>query len=206
LADNAAFPELMRDRLCGRLPGRDAQAKMSPRGRPGKTDIKDFPCREAAVLALLHQTAAGPAVVLIERPAHLRKHPGQIAFPGGRREEGETRLQAAVRETHEEVGVPEDRFEVLGALTPLYIPPSGFCVFPFVGWATDLPEFVLDPGEVAAAFSAPLAAFVDGPRDLIDIPKLERMVPAFLFEGRRVWGATAMMLSELAELSEALLP
>ncbi len=149
------------------------------------------------MLALLHPATDGLSVVLIERPSHLKKHPGQIAFPGGRREDGESRLEAALRETREEIGVSEAEVQVLGSLTPLYIPPSGFCVFPYVGWITRLPELILDPGEVASAFSRPLSDFVDGPRELIDVPRLSRAVPAWRLNGHTVWGATAMMLAEL---------
>ena len=178
---------------------------MSPRGRPRLKDL-DGECREAGVLALLHPVEGGPGVVLIERPGHLNKHAGQVAFPGGRREEGESRLEAAIRETWEEVGVSADRFEILGSLTPLFVPPSGFCVYPFVAWADSLPPFVTDPNEVAGAFSVPLAEFVDGPRSLINHPRLQRPVPAYEVGGHIVWGATAMMLSELAVVVEPLLP
>lgn len=163
-------------------------------------------CREASVLALLHPTSDGPAVVLIERPSHLKKHPGQIAFPGGRREEGESRLEAALRETTEEIGVAATSVDVLGALTPLFIPPSNFCVYPYVGWISDLPPMVLDPGEVASAFSHPLAQFVDGPRELVELRALGRAVPAWRINGHTVWGATAMMLSELVAVAEPVLP
>ncbi|NNE69889.1 MAG: CoA pyrophosphatase [Rhodothermales bacterium] len=199
-----AFPGLVQDRLKNRLPGRDAQAQMSPRGRPGRTELKENSCREASVLALLHPWDGRPAVVLIERPGHLNKHPGQIAFPGGRREEGESRLEAALRETREEIGVSEDAIEVLGSLTPLYIPPSNFCVYPYVGWIPELPPLALDPGEVASAFSQGIEAFVDGPRELIEVG-LGRPVPAWKLNGHTVWGATAMMLAELGSVVEPVL-
>ncbi len=115
-------------------------------------------------------------------------------------------MEAALRETREEIGVSEGDVQVLGALTPLFIPPSGFCVFPYVGWIAELPELALDPGEVASAFSRPLCDFVDGPRELIDMPRLKRAVPAWRLNGHTVWGATAMMLAELARVVEPLLP
>lgn len=115
-------------------------------------------------------------------------------------------MEAALRETREEIGVSEDQVLVLGALTPLYIPPSGFCVFPYVGWVPELPSLSIDPGEVASAFSRPLSDFVDGPRELIDIPRLNRPVPAWRLNGHTVWGATAMMLAELARVVEPVLP
>ena len=96
--------------------------------------------------------------------------------------------------------------QVLGALTPLYIPPSGFCVFPYVGWTVELPELIIDPGEVASAFSLPLQEFVDRPRELVEIPRLKRPVPAWRMNGHTVWGATAMMLAELARVAEPVLP
>lgn len=144
-------------------------------------------------------------MVLIERPGHLSKHAGQVAFPGGRREDGESRSEAALRETWEEVGQDPSRVHLLGALTPLYIPPSGFCVYPFVGWTPGLDPYRLDPGEVARAFSAPVRLFVDGPREMMEVPRLKRSVPFFPINGYSVWGATAMMLAELGAVMEPLL-
>ncbi|MBO6577158.1 MAG: CoA pyrophosphatase [Rhodothermales bacterium] len=200
------FPDLLQDRLSQRLPGPDAQLVMSPRGRPRIDDLDNNPCREAGVLALLHASEGGPCVVLIERPGHLKKHAGQVAFPGGRREGEESRRDAALRETWEEIGVRPETIAPLGALTPLFVPPSGFCVYPFVGWIEALPPLRLEPGEVASAFSVPLARFVDGPRELVDMPRLSRQVPAFRHDEYVIWGATAMMLAELAAVAEPVLP
>jgi 8-oxo-dGTP pyrophosphatase MutT (NUDIX family) len=179
---------------------------MSPRGLPRLSDLSDHPCREASVLLLLHPFEGTPSVVLIERPTHLSKHAGQIAFPGGRREEGESRWETALRETREEIGISTDRVVHLGALTPLFIPPTSFCVYPFVAWVETLGSFTLDAGEVASAFSAPLRLFVDGPREVVSMPGLGRTVPAFPVMGHTVWGATAMILAELARVAEPALP
>jgi len=206
VSDLPLFPRQVHDRLKLRLPGADLQATMSPRGRPSASDLNNFECREASVLALLHPHHGELSVVLIERPGHLSKHPGQIAFPGGRRESGESRLDAALRETMEEIGQDPARIAVLGALTALYIPPSGFCVYPYVGWTESLDELILDPSEVASAFSAPLRLFVDGPMDLMDMPRLKRSVPRYQVAGHSVWGATAMMLAELGAVLEPVLP
>ncbi len=157
------------------------------------------------MLLLLHPLGEDFSLVLIERPSHLSKHAGQIAFPGGRREEEESRWETALRETQEEIGIEPDSVSRLGALTPLYIPPTSFCVYPFVGWTNEIKSFSLDPGEVASAFSVPLSTFVDGPREMVSVSPIDRLVPAFRVFGHVVWGATAMMLAELAQIVEPIL-
>uniref|UniRef100_UPI000B3399DD NUDIX hydrolase n=1 Tax=Rhodothermus marinus TaxID=29549 RepID=UPI000B3399DD len=108
------------------------------------------------MLALLFPEQERPHLLLVERPSHLKEHGGQIGFPGGRREPGETLQETALREAHEELGLPPERIELLGALTPLYIPVSNFCVHPFVGAIAPLPELRPCPEEVQAVLRVPL--------------------------------------------------
>ena len=158
-------------------------------------------CREAAVLALLYPDADGEAhLLLTARPDALRDHAGQIAFPGGRREDGETFERTALRETHEEVGIAPPSVTVLGALTPIYIPPTRFCAYPFVGAVAELPPLTLQPDEVARVLHVPLSTLLDpatratGNWTVRDEPSA---VPLYRLPGGDVWGATAMMLAEL---------
>jgi 8-oxo-dGTP pyrophosphatase MutT (NUDIX family) len=199
---------LLTKRLAGPLPGVEAQLRMAPDYRLDRdlADVTGKRCREAAVLALLHPSPDGTSVLLIERPHTQRKHPGQIAFPGGRREPRESLQQTALRETQEEVGVPPTHIRVLGMMTPLFVPPSGYCVYPFVGAINTLPELLLQPEEVASTFSAPIKTLADPANSLRQqqlVRGLTVDVPAFACGGHLIWGATAMMLAELLDLLSA---
>ena len=133
----------------------------------------------------------------------LRNHPGQIAFPGGSLDEGETFAEAALRETEEEVGIPSSQITLLGELAGVYIPPSNFFVQPFVGWHEGQPEYIPAPAEVGDVLEVPMAHFADdGNRSQFEAIK-GFMVPSFRVQEHEVWGATAAMLNELtARLSE----
>jgi len=199
---------LLRQRLAGPLPGTAAQLQMAPEYRqtPEQLRIEGKPCREAGVLALLFPEQGRPHLLLVERPSHLKEHGGQIGFPGGRREPGETLPETALREAHEELGLPPEQIELLGALTPLYIPVSNFCVHPFVGTIAPLPELHPCPEEVQAVLRVPLAALLDPAsrrRERWTIRGRDVMVPFFEVDSHRIWGATAMMLAELLALLTA---
>ncbi len=123
------------ERLGGPLPGHEAHLRMAPQNPSRRADlsVEARDCRDAGVLLLLHPDEADPSVVLTVRRDHLPDHAGQISFPGGRRERGESLSDTALREAEEEINLPPASVDVLGALTPLFIPPSNFCVHPFVG-------------------------------------------------------------------------
>lgn len=195
----------LRARLQGPLPGHDAHLTMAPSHRLDEVTltVARKKCREAAVLVLLYPLAGQPAVVLTARPPSMREHAGQVAFPGGRREEGETFRQTALREANEEVGLDPAQAEVLGALTPLYIPPSRFCVHPFVAICRTPPALFPMEAEVACVLHVPLPRLFDPQhrgrgRWMVRGERCD--VPFFEVEGFQVWGATAMMLAELLEV------
>ena len=192
----------LRERLAAPLPGTAAQFSMAPAFRqdPSLASTKDKPCREAAVLALLFPHDGTPHLLLTVRRDDLPHHPGQISFPGGRRESGETLVETALREAEEEVGLPPPHVDVLGELSPLYIPPSNFCVHPFVGAATTLPPLSPQDAEVAAVLRVPLSVLLDpSTRQMAPWTLRGRTVdvPFFAVDSYTVWGATAMMLAEL---------
>jgi len=191
------------------LPGREAQLRMAPLDRvehlqPPPTNP---PPRDAAVLALFFPDAAhGSRLLLTVRPTGMNQHAGQVALPGGRREGGETLRETALRETHEEVLIPPDDIQVFGALTPLYVIPSRFQVHPFVGIMRREADLSARSDEVAHLFGVPAGDLTAPERRSMHtrrVGKRDRQVPHFDFENHVVWGATAMMLSELAALLEA---
>ncbi len=188
------------------LPGRDAQLRMAPLDRMDhmKPPPNDPPPRDAAVLALFYPDAQyGSRLLLTVRPTGMNQHAGQVALPGGRHEAGETLVETALRETHEEVLIPPDDVFILGALTPLYVIPSRFHVHPFVGVMRREADLSARSDEVAHLFGVPARDLTTPERRSMHTRRLgrvKRQVPHFDFEGHVVWGATAMMLSELAEL------
>ena len=196
----------LKDRLRRPLPGLKAQLRMMPvpppPGQKTYAEVGDD-CLHGAVLALLYPRDGKIHLVFIRRPQSAVHHKGQIAFPGGHVETGETPAKAAVREAAEEIGVIPSTLRVLGALTPLYIPPSGFCIYPFVA-ATDVPPvFVPQDGEVDEIIEAPLSGLLDGHnlrRETWTFEIGPRQVPFFAVGPHKIWGATAMVLSEFLEI------
>jgi 8-oxo-dGTP pyrophosphatase MutT (NUDIX family) len=159
--------------------------------------------RPAAVLVPLVEHADGIAVLLTQRTAHLSAHAGQIAFPGGRIEEDDaSAIAAALRETHEEVGLPPDRVEIVGRLDT-YITGTGFEITPVVGLVAPPYPLAIDPFEVAEAFEVPLAYILD-PRNhqRVERESAGRLRCFFVlpYKGRNIWGATAGILVNLAEV------
>jgi len=198
----------LRDALKRPLPGHDAFLELSGYKRPDLEAARrgDPPPRMSAVLALMYEKQAEAHVLLMLRPEYEGVHSGQVSFPGGRQEEGDADLVAtALREYSEETGAASAGIEVLGALTPVYIPPSRSLVTPYIGIAQQAGTFAPDPSEVAELIEAPLSLLL---RDDIlrrreqHIAIMGRSVeiPYFDVQGRVVWGATAMMLAELREL------
>lgn len=195
----------LRRRMADPLPGINAQLRMAPAYRQNETltTIDDKDCREAGVLALLFPIEEEPHLLLTVRRDDLKQHGGQISFPGGRREADETLLETALREAHEEVGVVPEEVEVLGQLTPLYIPPSNFCVHPFVGTLSFTPVLYPQDAEVSAVLRVPLAHLLTPAtlrREPWNLRGQEIDVPFLDVDGHKVWGATAMMLGELLAL------
>ena len=143
--------------------------------------------------------------ILILRKTYPGVHSNQIGFPGGRVEKADRNLeQTAIRETEEEVGIPAGEIEILAKITPLYIPPSNFWVQPFLGCTRATPELIPQEEEVEAILEVNLDDLLHDSclttRSLSTSYAKEVEVPAFLLEGQVVWGATAMMLSEMKEI------
>ena len=162
------------------------------------------PVRRAAVLILLGEGRAGPDVLLTRRADTLANHPGQVSFPGGRRDPDDLDDAAcALREAHEEVGVDPAAVTVLGTLPPMWVPPSSHQVVPVLGWWHQPgPVGVLDPLEVASVLRAPVAQLVDPAHRVgVRYPAGRGSGPGFVVGGLFVWGFTAGLLSWVLDLA-----
>jgi len=160
--------------------------------------------RLGGVLLLLYCLQDELHLILTRRRADLQSHAGQVSFPGGRNEPSETLLDTALRETHEEIGIRPEMLTVLGELTPLYIFPSDFEVHPYVAWFSngEQPRFIANEDEVAQIIEVPIRLLLDPAartEEMWTIRGYELLVPFFAVHDEKVWGATAMMLSEFLE-------
>ena len=200
----------LRLRLAAPLPGIGAQYLMAPYGRE-RIDYRSLApgsYRDSAVLAVICDRGGRASIPLIERSEYEGIHSGQIALPGGKHDPGDgTFAGTAVRECEEEIGIGPE-CELLGALTPLYIPVSRYVVHPFVA---------LYPGhdapvrpharEVKSITMLDLERLTDPSFEIeadVNAGGLKLRVPCFDLHPHRVWGATAMMLAELREIVRGL--
>lgn len=185
------------------LPGLPAQSRMAPRPR-GRAPER--PPRAAAVLALLYPHNGVLHLPFTRRTQTVATHRGQISWPGGAREGEEPLETTALRETREELGIDPSSVDVMGRLTPLLTGTSGFIITPVVGWTPVRPGFEPDSREVAEVLELPLA---DLRRTGVvhteqwELHGRQTQVPFYRLGPRtRIWGATAMILSELMEIVE----
>ena len=200
--------EALASRLGQPLPGHEAHRQMSPVPRAGTEPgyVPPIPPRRGGVLVLFYPCHDALHLPLILRPTYNGIHSGQVAFPGGGQEDEDADITAtALREAYEEVGVPPAEVRILGHLSKLYIAPSNFEVYPTVGWIAQRPNFRIDPYEVACLLEVPLADFSDPANrceEMWNLRGRQVRVPFFKIQGQTVWGATAMMLSELLAVTE----
>ncbi|MCY4539184.1 MAG: CoA pyrophosphatase [Chloroflexi bacterium] len=186
-----------------------ARKRMSPVPR-GWQKREGAPTKAAVMVLLYHDSEKRLHVVLTLRHAGLRGHSGQVSFPGGRQEPQDKCLaETAIRETGEEIGICRDRIRVLGEMARLYIPTSHHDVYPTVGYCATLPRFRPNPQEVAEVFSFALddllnPRFRRGERRMIR--GYDVWAPYYDVGGHKVWGATAIMLSEFEERLRQVLP
>jgi 8-oxo-dGTP pyrophosphatase MutT (NUDIX family) len=191
----------------------EAHKKMAPVERVlafSDDQFNEIPPRRAAVMMLFYPKKKQTHLVLILRNSYSGVHSSQIAFPGGKVEiDDESLAHTALRETHEEIGIPPNQINIIKAFTEIYIPPSNFMVAPFLGISHKELLFIEQIEEVAGIIELPL-------KDLMSdkIVVIKRMntsygdnieVPSFKIGEHFVWGATAMMLSELKEVLKKVL-
>ncbi len=197
--------DAIRERLGRSKPGWASQLKMAPVPRPGQKPYQEAEgsCLRAGILVLLYPRRGRLHLVLTRRTEGVAHHQAQISFPGGQMDEGESGVDAALRETEEELGVDPSSLEVVGELTPLYVPPSNFCINPVVATAPRRPPFRRSPHEVEEVIEIPVEHLLNPKNKAAEkreIRGLEVTVPYYRFRGNKIWGATAMVLAELLDI------
>jgi len=203
----ANFILLLEDRLAKSLPGKAAQLKMSSLARIQELMnlTPSLDANQSSVLILLYPLESKIGLVLMLRPEYKGVHSGQISLPGGKFEEtDESLIYTALREAKEEIGIDPTQVQIIGQLTEMYIPPSHFLVTPVVGFQASRPQFTADPKEVARIIEIKLDDLLDEKNVQMKKMKLRLgitlKVPSFFIDGNIIWGATAMILSELKEV------
>lgn len=192
------------------LPGVKAQLRMAPRPGELKMPSPRSRPRKSGVLVLLFPSpdSGELCLVLTRRTETVADHKGQISLPGGAVDPDDPSIaHTALREACEEVGVCGDTMRLLGSLTPIYIPPSDFCVQPYVAYLSHPPQFFPQPEEVAEILEVPLPYLMDESNVVVEEWSFDdevKEVPFFNVYGHKVWGATAVVLAEFVAILESL--
>ncbi len=205
---NQQLPEQLAARLRQELPGPriakrvGSELDLALRYGPPSPGV-----RQAAVLVLLYPHEDQWHLPLTRRPEHLANHAGQISLPGGQIDPGETAAEAALREFHEELGTPGHDIDLLGQLSSLNVAASNFRIAPIVGTCGHRPAMTPSPAEVAELLEPPLAAVVDpgvAGHHLRRSAQESYAAPHIDWGTHRIWGATCLILSELAIVLEGM--
>ena len=199
--------ELLQQAFTKELPGKDAHVKMAPQPLDLRRFTTSFsePPKKSGVLLLFYQDHGSVYFPLIKRPHYPGVHSGQVGFPGGKMEPSDPDiLFTALREAEEEIGINASKVEVLGQLSDLYIPTSNFLVSPVVGFVPEKPSFIPEQREVARIIATEVISLfhpeVRKQTQLAVGGGMYLYTPYFAVEEEIVWGATAMILSELIEV------
>lgn len=209
---NTTWKEILKQKLQLPLPGDEAHTLMQPESRKllmKKMKAKNPNPRLGGVVVLIYPKNGEWHLNFMLRTDYEGAHGGQVSFPGGKLEEFDANLsETALREMEEEVGVKKNEVQVLGKLSPLYIPPSNFEVHPLVCFAEKRPDFIPDPLEVAEIIEIPISHLLNPAfrgTDVFGNPlKYQIEAPYYQYRNHKIWGATAMILSEFLEVSKGL--
>lgn len=188
------------------LPGEAAQFLMAPEGRieRSREALKYAKPRLSSVLILLFPDNEQILFPLILRPSYPGVHSGQVSFPGGKKEEHEEIRDTALRETEEELGIKKNSVNVLGNLTEIYIPPSNYLVKPFIGYVEARPAFIPEKKEVEKIIEADMVELIKNANvrehTFLNSRGSQMQFPYYDINEYKVWGATAMILSEFIQL------
>jgi 8-oxo-dGTP pyrophosphatase MutT (NUDIX family) len=202
-----SFKERFIELLNNQLPGESAHIPLLPAGRKVSSEVREHaitPMVSAVALHIRIEDTNDISIIFIERAEYEGTHSGQIAFPGGKREANDIDLlHTARRESEEELGIPITEGTIIGRLTPVYIPVSNYDVYPFVILHDTFPALKPDPREVKSIIIASLLDFTK--MDAIHYKKMAILkdkplanVPGFFIEDKWLWGASALIVNELA--------
>ena len=162
---------------------------------------------QAAVLILLYLADNEIYFFLTKRTDELKHHKGQISLPGGTQEGNEKLIDTALRETQEEIGINKTSISIIGTITPLFVPVTGFMIYPFIGYSLNKLDPKPDPVEVAAIFSVNISDLLSKENRTIEkrtIRGYDVQVPYFKLSDYKVWDATSMILSEFRDLIKSI--
>jgi 8-oxo-dGTP pyrophosphatase MutT (NUDIX family) len=201
------WPLTIEKALQNKLPGSNSHIKMLPPARSlSLPDESNSDIKSSGVLILLFPEENEIFICLIKRQPYMKFHAGQIGFPGGKKEKTDINLSwTAMRETSEEIGIQPAHVRILGALSPLFVPVSGFMIYPFAAWSPVKPDFVINHNEVEKLILFPLLRNIKNQKIIranVETQTGWLEVPAFEFDNEIVWGATAMILAEFFDVLE----
>jgi 8-oxo-dGTP pyrophosphatase MutT (NUDIX family) len=201
------WPLAIEKALLNKLPGSNSHIKMLPPARSlSLPDDSNSAIKSSGVLILLFPDGNEIFICLVKRQPFMKFHAGQIGFPGGKKEKTDINLAwTALRETSEEIGIHPGQISILGALSPLFVPVSGFMIYPFAAWSSVKPDFVINHHEVEKLILFPLLKNYQNRKIIMANVETQTgwlEVPAFGFENEIIWGATAMILTEFFDVLE----
>lgn len=195
------FAERLKKQLGKPLPGQMAQLKMAPATRHLFPESSSAPPRNSSVLILFYPHGEEINTVFIKRAIYKGVHSGQLAFPGGKANDGENIIQTALREAEEEINIPSEQVEILGQLSMLHIPISQMNVYPVVGICASRPDFIPEQREVQECIEVPVPFFLNSANiSSFYLEKYQVHVPCYQLPNDCIWGATAMIVSEMTEV------
>ncbi len=201
------FQSWLKQRLQDSLPGRDAHNRMLPQPAGSSPEIPqdsiDSSGHPSGVLVPVFPGESGDLSVILTLRTNTIRHAGQISFPGGRSDSGETIVETALRETREEIGIPASEIEVTGTLSPFYLYRTHNQITPVVGVLDERPEMERNEAEVAEIITVKLDDLLSQnflKRDKWELSQATYWVPYWDIHRVPLWGATAMIMSELLEI------
>lgn len=204
---NRDFIEKLQEELLLNLPGVEAHLLLAPdiRIKDLKAGILPEKAMESAVLILLYPLNGELHTVVILRNEYKGTHSGQISLPGGKREHSDSDFSCtALREAQEEIGINPDNVEIIGQLSPFYVMPSNFIIYPFIAYQATRPVFVPDPTEVQRIIEIELFKELNVDKivnkTLTFSNTIQISAPGFIVGNEFMWGATAMIFSELIQI------
>ncbi len=188
------------------LPGFDSHLKMAPiyKGTQFRNFKPSKDAKNSAVLLLMMPSNNGFEILFTLRSEKLNSHSGQISFPGGRQDEGESIIETALRETKEEVGINSEKINVIGNLSPLLVPPSNSLITPIVAFSDKITDFILSENEVQEVFTIEFNKFLSSEyffKETKNINGLDVEVPYWNIHPKtKLWGATAIIMQEFIDI------